>query len=58
MVPGSVHPGYTGIEAGLSAVGDIFEAIARRAGTTVAALERGTGYIQGGSDGAAAAELG
>ena len=41
VVPGSVHPGYTGIEAGLSATGDIFEAIARRAGTTVAALSEG-----------------
>jgi L-ribulokinase len=38
VVPGSVHPAFTGIEAGLSATGDIFEAIARRAGTTVAAL--------------------
>jgi L-ribulokinase len=37
-VPGSVDPKLTGIEAGLSAVGDIFDAIARRAGTTVAAL--------------------
>ena len=41
VVPGSVHPAYTGIEAGLSAVGDIFEAIARRAQTTVAALSQG-----------------
>jgi L-ribulokinase len=41
VVPGSVHPAYTGIEAGLSAVGDIFDAIARRANTTVAALSEG-----------------
>lgn len=32
VVPGSIHPQYTGIEAGLSATGDIFDAIARRAG--------------------------
>lgn len=38
VVPGSVDPKLTGIEAGLSAVGDIFDAIARRAGSTVAAL--------------------
>ena len=41
VVPGSVHPQFTGVEAGLSAVGDIFEGIARRAGTTVAALSEG-----------------
>jgi L-ribulokinase len=41
VVPGSVHPQYTGIEAGLSATGDIFDAIARRAGATVAALSSG-----------------
>src|ERR1700721_1052635 len=29
VVKGSVHPGYTGIEAGLSAPGDFFEATAR-----------------------------
>jgi L-ribulokinase len=48
VVPGSVHPGYTGIEAGLSATGDIFEAVARRANTTVAALSQGLdGYKAG-----------
>jgi len=38
VVPGSIDPCKTGIEAGLSATGDIFEAIARRAGKTVAEL--------------------
>lgn len=38
VVKGSIHPDCFGIEAGLSAVGDIFEAIARRAGATVAQL--------------------
>lgn len=48
VVQGSVHPDYTGIEAGLSATGDIFEAIARRAGTTVGDLSRNlTGYRAG-----------
>jgi L-ribulokinase len=41
VVQGSVHPKYAGIEAGLSATGDIFDAIARRAGTTVAELSKG-----------------
>ncbi len=41
VVPGSVHPAFTGVEAGMSAVGDIFEAIARRAGTTVKTLAQG-----------------
>ncbi len=40
VVPGSVDPKLTGIEAGLSAVGDIFEAIARRAGSNVADLSK------------------
>jgi len=38
VVPGSIHPQYVGIEAGLSAAGDVFEAIARRAGASLAEL--------------------
>ncbi len=38
VVEGSVDPDKTGIEAGLSATGDIFDAIARRAGSSVVAL--------------------
>lgn len=51
VVPGSVHPKYTGIEAGLSAVGDIFEAIARRAGTTVGELSKGLDNYKAGQTG-------
>jgi L-ribulokinase len=41
VVKGSVHPGYTGVEAGLSATGDIFDSIARRAHTTISQLSAG-----------------
>jgi L-ribulokinase len=41
VVPGSVLPGYAGIEAGLSAVGDLFDGIARRAGSHVSDLMTG-----------------
>ena len=51
VVPGSVHPAFTGIEAGLSAVGDIFDAIARRANTTVAALSEGLDAYNAGQTG-------
>ena len=51
VVPGSVHPHYTGIEAGLSASGDIFEAIAMRAATTVAALSEGLEAYKAGQTG-------
>ena len=48
VVQGSIHPKMTGIEAGLSATGDIFDAIARRAGSTVEALSQGLdGYKAG-----------
>jgi L-ribulokinase len=51
VVPGSVHPAYTGVEAGLSAVGDIFEAIARRAGTDVRQLSLGLETYRAGQTG-------
>ncbi len=41
VVEGSIHPAMTGVEAGMSAVGDIFDAIAKRAGVSVTDLSRG-----------------
>jgi L-ribulokinase len=51
VVPGSVHPGKTGVEAGLSATGDIFEAIARRAGKSIADLSVGLQEFRPGQTG-------
>jgi L-ribulokinase len=51
IVKGSIHPQYYGIEAGLTASGDIFDAIARRAGTTVADLSRGLESYRAGQTG-------
>jgi L-ribulokinase len=51
IVPGSVHPAFTGLEAGLSATGDIFDAIARRAGTSVKELSKGLEQYRGGQTG-------
>ena len=51
VVPGSVHPQFTGIEAGLSATGDIFSAIARRANTSVEALSQGLKNYRAGQTG-------
>ena len=51
VVQGSVHPQRTGIEAGLSAVGDIFSAIASRAGTDVATLSVGLEKYRAGQTG-------
>ncbi len=51
IVRGSIHPSYWGIEAGLSATGDIFDAIARRAGASVAELSRGLENYRAGQTG-------
>jgi len=51
VVPGSVYPHEVGIEAGLSAVGDIFSAIAKRAGKTVPELSAETAHYQAGQSG-------
>jgi L-ribulokinase len=51
VVQGSVHPQRTGIEAGLSAVGDIFNAIAARAGSDVKTLSQGLENYRAGQTG-------
>ena len=51
VVHGSVHPQRTGIEAGLSAVGDIFSAIAGRAETDVEALSQEIESVRAGHTG-------
>jgi L-ribulokinase len=51
VVEGSVHPLRTGIEAGLSAVGDIFNAIATRAATDVTTLSAGLENYRAGQTG-------
>jgi L-ribulokinase len=51
VVQGSVHPHRTGIEAGLSAAGDIFSAIASRAGTDVKTLSIGLEKYRAGQTG-------
>jgi L-ribulokinase len=51
VVPGSVKPGWVGVEAGLSGVGYIFEAIARRSGRSVSELSRGLEAYHAGQTG-------
>jgi L-ribulokinase len=51
VVQGSIHPKHAGIEAGLSATGDVFDAIARRANTSVAELSRGLENYRAGETG-------
>jgi L-ribulokinase len=51
VVQGSVHPQRAGIEAGLSAVGDIFQSIATRAGSNVKTLSSGLEKYRAGQTG-------
>jgi L-ribulokinase len=51
VVPGSVDPQLTGIEAGMSATGDVFEAIARRSGRPLAELSQGLEAFRAGETG-------
>lgn len=51
VVPGSVHPDYVGVEAGLSGVGNIFEAIAARSGQSVKSLAVGLSEYRSGQTG-------
>jgi L-ribulokinase len=51
VVPGSVHPTFIGIEAGLSATGLIFDAVARRANVPLAELSRGLESYRAGQTG-------
>ncbi len=51
VVKGSIHPDYMGIEAGLSATGDIFAAIARRANVPLPELSRGLERYRAGQTG-------
>jgi L-ribulokinase len=51
VVKGSIHPSYFGVEAGLSATGDIFDAIAKRAASSVAALSKNIEAYRAGQTG-------
>jgi L-ribulokinase len=51
VVPGSIHPGFMGIEAGLSACGYLFESLASRTGRSVRELSDGLGDHRGGQTG-------
>ncbi len=51
VVPGSVDPKQVGIEAGMSAVGDVFAAVAKRAGKQVAELSEAGAHLKAGQTG-------
>jgi L-ribulokinase len=51
VVKGSIHPDFWGIEAGLAAVGDIFNAISKRAGRTISELSENLDTYKAGQTG-------
>jgi L-ribulokinase len=51
VVQGSIHPDFVGIEAGLSATGYLFEAIAKRSNTAVGALSAELNAYRAGQSG-------
>ncbi|MCC6242368.1 MAG: ribulokinase [Gemmatimonadaceae bacterium] len=51
VVPGSIHPAYMGVEAGLSACGYLFEALASRTGKSVRVLSEGLHEYRAGQTG-------
>lgn len=51
VVPGSIHPRYIGVEAGLSACGYLFEAVTRRSGRSAAELTAGIANHRAGETG-------
>lgn len=51
VVDGSIHPGLMGIEAGLSACGYLFEALAARTGRSVGELSKEIADYRGGQTG-------
>ena len=51
VVPGSIHPEYVGVEAGLSACGYLFESLAKRSGATVAELSKNLDAYRAGQTG-------
>ena len=51
VVPGSIHPEYVGVEAGLSACGYLFESLANRSGSTTAELSKNLAAYRAGQTG-------
>jgi L-ribulokinase len=51
VVPGSIHPHYVGVEAGLSACGYLFESLAKRSGSTAAELSKNLASYRAGQTG-------